>query len=63
MRKERIVQLVQEGATSAFLMTQCLNEFTRWDMQNASELEKSHLYMAVKRFASIVRFQPYPKGT
>jgi len=63
MRRERISRLIEEGATSAYLITQCLNEFTSWDMQNASDLERKHLYMAVKRFASIVRFQPYPKGT
>ena len=63
MRRQRIVQLINEGASSAFLMTQCLNEFTKWDMQNATALETKHLYMAVKRFATIVRFQSYPKGT
>lgn len=61
MKRQKIVDIIQEDASSVEVMTECLNQFHRFDLINATEEQKSLLYMAIRRFACIVRLQPFPR--
>lgn len=63
MKRQRIVDIIQEDASSIEVMTECLNQFNRFDLLNATEDEKNSLYMAVRRFVGLVRAQPFPERT
>ena len=61
MNRQRISEIISEGASSIEVMTECLNKFKKLDIEHATETEKQRLKMAVRRFACLIRVQPYPK--
>lgn len=61
MNRQKIVDIIGEDATSIEVMTQCLNQFHKHDLECASDDERQCLMMAVKRFASLIKGNPYPK--
>jgi vacuolar-type H+-ATPase subunit B/Vma2 len=61
MNRQRISEIISEGASSIEVMTECLNKFQKLDIEHATETEKQRLKMAVRRFACLIRVQPYPK--
>lgn len=63
MKRQKIVDIINEDASSVEVMTECLNQFHRFDLVNATLEQKSKFYMAVKRFVSLIKVEPSPKRT
>ena len=61
MNRRKIVDIIGEDASSITVLTECLNQFHKFDLECATDEEKQRLNMAVKRFACLIRVQPFPR--